>query len=591
MMVSLPVFASSYPSFSSSAERALDTLNFTTIKNKACRIMWSQRDPTVRKNGAGNLFVKNLDKTVDNRALHDTFSLFGNILSCKVVTDENGKSKGYGFVHFELDESAQEAVKRVNGMKIGSKEVYVGPFHKRNERVSGKPEHFTNIYVRSFPKAWTEEKLRSLFAQYGEITSLWLHADKHGRPFACINYTDGGAARSAVTQLNGRKVNNEGVMKEEPVNTESTEDPASTAEDKKADGEKTGSEEDVVMTLYVDRAQDKAERGTQLKQRFDNRQMQYRQKFEGVNLYIKNLSEKVNDAGLRQMFEKFGTITSAKVMRDEEGHSKGFGFVCFTSTEEATKAISEMHLKVCDQKPLYVGLAEQKDRRHARLQHHFRGHGRPTNPHPPAYGPSSMYYGGPGMNGMMPPAHGPAGAPLVWPPPPFPQQPPANMIWKAPPPMFGQMPPMGNGPMPNGHMPTGPMGNGPMPNGPMPAGPMPPQMASMMFPPGGQPGFRGGPAHPSRSMMRAVDPPSAANMRVMQPAPTSTANMQKQVLGERLFPLVSKHQPQLAGKITGMMLDMDDTELLGLIASEDELKAKIAEALRVLEQAAHHNLS
>ncbi len=49
------------------AERALDTMNFTTIKDQACRIMWSQRDPSLRRSGVGNIFVKNLDETVDNK--------------------------------------------------------------------------------------------------------------------------------------------------------------------------------------------------------------------------------------------------------------------------------------------------------------------------------------------------------------------------------------------------------------------------------------------------------------------------------------------------------------------------------------------
>merc|ERR1711874_874372 len=150
------------------AERALDTLNYSSIKGRACRIMWSQRDPSLRKSGLGNVFVKNLDKTIDHKTLYDTFSMFGNILSCKVATDDKGESRGYGFVHYTLPESAEKAIAKVNGMVIAEKKVTVAEFVPKEQRQAGT-RRFTNIYIQSIPKAWNEAKLREAFEEVGPI--------------------------------------------------------------------------------------------------------------------------------------------------------------------------------------------------------------------------------------------------------------------------------------------------------------------------------------------------------------------------------------------------------------------------------------
>ena len=89
-------------------------------------------------------------------------------------------------------------------------------------------------------------------------------------------------------------------------------------------------------------------------------------KITGVNLYVKNLDDTIDDERLRQEFAPFGTITSAKVMY-EEGRSRGFGFVCFSSPEEATKAVTEMNGRIIVSKPLYVALAQRKEDRKAHL--------------------------------------------------------------------------------------------------------------------------------------------------------------------------------------------------------------------------------
>lgn len=66
----------------------------------------------------------------------------------------------------------------------------------------------------------------------------------------------------------------------------------------------------------------------------------------------------------------------------------------------------------------------------------------------------------------------------------------------------------------------------------------------------------------------------------------ATPAEQKQMLGERLFPLIHVMHPDLAGKITGMLLEIDNSELLHMLEHNESLRAKVDEAVAVLQ--AHH---
>ena len=84
-------------------------------------------------------------------------------------------------------------------------------------------------------------------------------------------------------------------------------------------------------------------------------------KYQGMNLYIKNLVDDVDDEQLRAEFAPHGTITSAKVMKDPTGKSKGFGFVCYSSPEEATRAVTEMNGRMLLGKPMCARLLASAD--------------------------------------------------------------------------------------------------------------------------------------------------------------------------------------------------------------------------------------
>jgi len=65
--------------------------------------------------------------------------------------------------------------------------------------------------------------------------------------------------------------------------------------------------------LYVGRAQKKAERLNELRKKYEQQRMERFNKFQGVNVYIKNLDDSFTDERLKAEFEIFGDITSAKV--------------------------------------------------------------------------------------------------------------------------------------------------------------------------------------------------------------------------------------------------------------------------------------
>ncbi|KAJ6808562.1 polyadenylate-binding protein 8-like [Iris pallida] len=152
-----------YVNYSSpyNATRALDMLNYTPFNGKPIRIMYSNRDPSTRRSGAANIFIKNLDKGIDNKAIYDTFSAFGGILSCKVATDQSGQSKGYGFVQFEQEKAAENDISKLNGMLLNGKQVYLGHFSaSRRETILQTSLYLVMCSLRTSQKVQQKNNLK-----------------------------------------------------------------------------------------------------------------------------------------------------------------------------------------------------------------------------------------------------------------------------------------------------------------------------------------------------------------------------------------------------------------------------------------------
>nr|XP_033809544.1 polyadenylate-binding protein 4 isoform X2 [Geotrypetes seraphini] len=548
------------------SERALDTMNFDVIKGKPIRIMWSQRDPSLRKSGVGNVFIKNLDKSIDNKALYDTFSAFGNILSCKVVCDENG-SKGYAFVHFETQDAADRAIEKMNGMLLNDRKVFVGRFKSRKEReeeLGARAKEFTNVYIKNFGDDMDDERLKEMFSKYGKTLSIKVMTDSTGKSkgFGFVSFEKHEDANKAVEEMNGKDVN--GKM------------------------------------VFVGRAQKKVERQAELKRKFEQLKQERISRYQGVNLYIKNLDDTIDDEKLRNEFSPFGSITSAKVML-EDGRSKGFGFVCFSSPEEATKAVTEMNGRIVGSKPLYVALAQRKEERKAHLTSQYMQRiagmrALPASTIINQFQPAAGGY-------FMPAVPQTQSRPAYYAPNQMAQIRP-NPRWQQ-----GGRPQAGFQGMSNLMRQSGPrptlrhlapsastQGSRSLLSTTQRGGissatqNLVPRTAVVVPPPRAVPPYKYSPSarspHPAVQSLQAPQP--AVHVQGQEPL---TASMlaaappqeQKQMLGERLFPLIQAMHPSLAGKITGMLLEIDNSELLHMLESPESLRSKVEEAVAVLQ--------
>ena len=385
---------------------------------------------------------------------------------------------------------------------------------------------FTNIYVKNLDPEVTQDEFVQLFEQFGNVTSAVVQIDDEGksRGFGFVNFETHEEAQRAVeslhdTDFKGRK-------------------------------------------LFVSRAQKKAEREEELRKSYEQAKMEKLSKYQGVNLYIKNLEDDIDDDRLRGEFEPFGTITSAKVMRDEKGTSKGFGFVCFSSPEEATKAVAEMNNKMIGSKPLYVSLAQRREVRRQQLESQIAQRNQIRMQQAAAAGIPGGYLNGPMYYPPGPGAYPPPGGrgmmgygqPGMMPP--RPRYAPNNQVPGMPMPApYGQAPPQAYGGMPGypraprqppagrGGPPADP--NAPPVNGaPRPSGA--PQGAPAARPPAGPapPAARGAPANRSQPRPGQAPPAVAApSAPASSDAPAITAAAlasaspmeQKQMLGEVIY--------------------------------------------------------
>ena len=303
-----------------SADKCRKEMNLKKLWNKSVRIMWEESNTSLRYNIKNNIFIKGIPKTTTPREVYEYFMQFGDIFSCKVPEDEQGKHNGYGYITYYSNEDAEKALKETKGKKIfDSLNVEIEHFQKKNERMINNNNENNNhkIFINNLPEKYTIAELNSLCKEYGNVLNANIFSDRIGQKFGIVEFTNENEAKDAMSKLNEKII------------------------------EKDDKKNKLSVQIYQTQFEHK--------QFLLNQSMKMKETKAKCNLYIKNIPLTAKEEDLEKVFSKYGEITSIRIQKDKienkdnkdkiELVSKGFGFISFDKPEEAKKALEEMDQK------------------------------------------------------------------------------------------------------------------------------------------------------------------------------------------------------------------------------------------------------
>ena len=298
-----------------SANNCRIEMNLRKMRGKSVRIMWDERDASIRHNTKNNLFIKGIPKTTTPREVYEYFLKFGDISSCKINEDEQGNHFGYGYITYYNLNDAQKAIDETKDKKIfDTNNLEVSHFQKRNERIINSNElNNQKIYVSNIPEKYTTTELTKLCSEFGNIQTCNIYIDNLGKNFGIVQFSSPQEAKDAVDKLDGKEIDKNKLM----------------------------------VKLY----QTKYEH----KQYLQNSTQRINDLNANCNLIIKNLPLTAKEEDLIKIFSKYGTVTSARIeknkleKKDEKGKfelvSKGFGYISFDKPENAKNAMDDLNGK------------------------------------------------------------------------------------------------------------------------------------------------------------------------------------------------------------------------------------------------------
>ena len=339
-----------------SANECRINMNQRKLKNKSIRIMWKEKDFLQKKKDIkNNLYVKDIPNNKSAREIYEYFNKFGDISSMKMNEDDQGNYNGTAFLTYYNSDDAKKAIEETNGKKIWDSDMEVH-YQKNSEKNYNNNDKNLKIYLNNLPENYSEQDLTKLCEEFGKIHIC--NINKKGKS-AIVKYNSEQEAKNAIEKLNNKVINNKKINAKEVK------------------------ENHYYNYNYNYNYNNKHNYMPQNFYYFGNNPMiRYEDSSENNNLYVRNIPHTATEENLRNLFGKFGKITSIKLEKDTDkkdeketaksAPNKGFGYILFEKIEDAKNALMSLNGKTIPgfeswTKPLMIDYFISKEKRQQNL--------------------------------------------------------------------------------------------------------------------------------------------------------------------------------------------------------------------------------
>ncbi|KAA6397247.1 MAG: hypothetical protein EZS28_007226 [Streblomastix strix] len=291
------------------------------------------------------LFIRNINFQTNEQSLSRHFQGIGQVIRVSIPRDEQGKSKGFGFVEFKDNQTAQFAYNTLNQSLLDGRIIYI-EFSKERAPSNGRPPSVirdpkSELYVSGLNYSTTKESLQQFFEQAGQVYDARIIYNEQGsRGFGFVTMKDVNTANHAINYLDGQMLDGRRINVKKADQRAQT--PGRAISNSNALSNNRAISNNLFPPQIAQRQQTNSTQqirpqslGRNISQNNPNSQKQLKQ---SRHLFVGGLDSSTTQSNLKQLFDQIGTVSDIKLVNNSQG-TYNFAFISMQHKSDAQNAV------------------------------------------------------------------------------------------------------------------------------------------------------------------------------------------------------------------------------------------------------------